>query len=119
MKILDYYIPLHLQENNFFQSLHSQYEKSGKLSCKQIFALENYLGIEKDFFDWNTPIPESQEHFKSKLEELKNKLKKDRFIYAANKNKCIKAIMSILNNSPDSFLIDSVLYPVQKYSYRR
>ena len=107
MQIMNYIIPKSLQKNNFLLSLKDQYENKGKLSPKQIWALEDILEIELDFFDWNAtcPLEDCQDEF----DKLMAKMKRNRFRKIKNRNKCIRAIESILNENVNWALVNDAL----------
>jgi len=116
MKIFDFIIPKDLQTNGFILSLHEQLEKKGKLSFKQIWALEDMLEIEYDFYGWDF-VPENEE-IKEDWDKLIAKLKRNRFRSNKNRNKCIRALESIIDDDPIHWLIDEALG--KNYSpYRR
>lgn len=120
MKILKYIIPKDLQKNNFMLSLKAQFEKSGELSKRQKYALEDMLEIELDFYDWSFELPEdSDPSLRSDFDELMKKLKLNRFRKIKTRNKCIRAIESIIQNKTDKYLVDDALGRLVRYGYRR
>lgn len=119
MFILDYIIPKDLQSNNFIQSLHAQFEEKGELSKRQKFALEDMLEIELDFFGWEFKPDPSNEDICEEWDILISKLTRNRFRKVKNKNKCIRALESIIYGQPDQRLIDDALGRNFDYRYRR
>ncbi len=113
MKIMDYIIPKGHQNNDFIISLFNQFEKNGKLSEKQISSLRSVIDIEEDFFEYDFKCPDV--NFQNEFNDLKAKLTRNRFKYTITKNRCIKAIQSILYNKPDWNLIDSALGHINQY----
>ena len=109
MKILNYIIPEDHQQNDFVQSLFEQFTKKGKLTEKQEFALRNCIEIEDDFLEDDVDVDLSSNLYED-FKLLKTKLHRNRFRYTATKNRCIKALQSIIHNKPDSYLIDKVLH---------
>lgn len=117
-EILDYIIPKSLQSNNFIKSLYLQYKKTGKLSERQIEGLRNILDIDNDFLVSGLEFPEAlkdSEVLKQDFEKLKRKYLNNKFKKAKNKNRCEKAIRSIINQQPDYGLIDEILNPDYKH----
>ena len=53
MEIAGYTVPDKKKNNKFLHSLKQQYDKKGKLTQKQWEALEDNLGIVKDFYYWD------------------------------------------------------------------
>ena len=53
MEIAGYIVPDKKKNNKFLHSLKQQYDKKGKLTQKQWEALEDNLGIIKDFYYWD------------------------------------------------------------------
>lgn len=107
MKILSYVIPKALQSNTFIRSLELQFKKSGELSKRQLWALRDMLDIDEEFFDWDYICLDKlyQENYK----DLKNKLKRDKFRTIKGKNKCVRAMQSIVDGKPDHYLIREAL----------
>lgn len=105
MKIMSFIIPVDLRSNDFIKSLHKQFEEKGELSKRQVWALADVLEIEEEFYEWdyNPTIEESS------YEELKAKLKRNRFRKIKNRNKCIRAMHSIINGKPEYRLINDAL----------
>lgn len=106
MRILDFIVPEYLRDNTFIISLHKQFTKHGTLTKKQVDALEDALEIELDFYGWDMPVPE--EH-REDFEELLAKFRRNRFLRTKNKNKCIRAMNSIIDGVPCQRLINSSL----------
>lgn len=116
MKILSYIIPKQLQINTFVQSLHKQYTEKGKLSIRQQDALEDILEIVLDFYDWDfKPNEELQEDW----DNLIAKLTRNRFRVNKNRNKCIRALESIIEGEPRWDVINDALGKNYNYGYRR
>lgn len=107
MKILSYIIPKALQNNAFMRSLEQQCKTKGELSTRQVWALRDMLDIDEEFFDWDYRCLNElhQENYK----DLKNKLKRDKFRSVKGKNKCIRAMQSIIDGKPDHYLIREAL----------
>ena len=106
MRILNFIVPEYLRDDPFIISLHKQFTKSGTLTKKQTDALEDALEIELDFFGWDIPVPE--EH-REDFEQLLAKYRRNRFRSTKNKNKCIRAMNSIIDGVPNQSLIDDSL----------
>lgn len=106
MRILDFIVPEYLRDNTFIISLHKQFTKHGTLTKKQVDALEDALEIELDFYGWDVPVPE--EH-REDFEKLLAKFRRNRFHGTKTKNRCIRAMHSIIDGVPDRGLIDSAL----------
>ena len=117
MKILSYIIPKQLQKNHFVQSLHKQFEEKGKLSPKQAEALEDILEITLDFYDWK--YEPKNEELQEDWDNLLAKLTRNRFRSVKNRNKCIRALESIIAEMPRWDLIDEALGKNYNYGYRR
>ena len=106
MRILNFTVPKYLRCDPFIISLHKQFTKSGVLTKKQTTALEDALEIELDFYGWDAPVPE--EH-RADFEELLAKFRRNGFLKTKNKNRCIRAMNSIIDGAPSQSLIDSSL----------
>jgi hypothetical protein len=106
VRILDFIVPEYLRDNTFIISLHKQFTKSGTLTKKQVDALEDALEIELDFYGCNIPVPE--EHLED-FEKLLAKFRRNRFHTIKSKNKCIRAMNSIIDGVPDRCLINNSL----------
>lgn len=106
MRILDFTVPEYLRGDPFINSLHKQFIKSGVLSKKQVDALEDALEIELDFYGWDIPVPE--EH-REDFEKLLAKFRRNRFRGTKTKNRCIRAMNSIIDGVPRQSLIDGAL----------
>lgn len=120
MKILNYIIPIHLQNNNFLHSLTAQLDQKGSLSRKQIDALEDILEIRLDFFLWDAVCPsEIFEEYGNDFNELMEKMKRNRFKSNRSRNRCIRCIESIVDGAPNSNLIEDALGRSFRYGYRR
>lgn len=105
MRILDFIVPEYLRDNTFIISLHKQFTKSGVLTKRQVDALEDALEIELDFYGWDIPVPEEHlEDFEKLLAKFRN-----RFHGTKTKNRCIRAMNSIIDGVPCQSLIDSAL----------
>lgn len=103
MQILSYFVPHHLRSNSFLQSLHLQFQKTVSYPKKQSDALEDALEIELDFYGWDIPV---QEDFTKLLKKFRrNRFKSIKSI----KNKCVRAMNSIIAGEPRQDLIDDVL----------
>lgn len=109
MKILTYIIPEEHQKNEFIMSLFDQFEKKGKLSEKQENALRSAIDIEEDFLEFDFKCPDAK--FEEDFNELKAKLKRNRFRYTRTKNNCIKALQSLIYKQPNWNLINKTLRP--------
>lgn len=117
MKILSYYIPRDLQNNVFLRSLHEQvHSKGGKLSTKQLNALKDALDIEEDFYNWDYKC--TNDNYVNDYELLKSKLIADRFKTVKGRNKCIRAMSSIIIGAPDYYLIEDALRRIGWRGYR-
>lgn len=117
MKILSYYIPKDLQNNTFLKSLHEQvYNKGGKLSIKQLNALKDALDIDEDFYNWDYKC--TNDRYANDYDLLKNKLIANRFKTTKGRNKCIRAMQSIIDNKPDYYLIEDALARLAWRGYR-
>ena len=107
MKILSYYVPKNLQSNEFIRSLHQQVNvKDGKLSIRQMNALKDMLDIDEEFYNWDY---ECKDENSGNYNDLKNKLIRNRFKTVKGKNKCIRAMESIIIGKPDHYLIQEAL----------
>lgn len=106
MQILNFTVPKYLRGDPFIISLHKQFTKSGVLTKKQTDALEDALEIELDFYGWDVPVPEGH---RVDFEELLAKFRRNRFRNTKNKNRCIRAMNSIIDGAPSQSLIDSSL----------
>lgn len=106
MRILDFIVPEYLRDDPFIISLHKQFTKHGTLTKKQTDALEDALEIELDFYGWDMPVPE--EH-REDFEELLAKFRRNRFHTIKGKNKCIRAMNSIIDGNPNRVLINNSL----------
>lgn len=106
MQILNFTVPKYLRCDPFIISLHKQFTKSGVLTKKQTDALEDALEIELDFYGWDVPVPEEN---RADFEELLAKFRRNRFRNTKNKNRCIRAMNSIIDGAPRQILIDSSL----------
>ena len=104
MQILNFTIPKYLRDDPFIISLHKQFTKSGVLTKKQTAALEDALEIELDFYGWDAPVPEEN---RADFEELLAKFRRNGFRDA--KNRCIRAMNSIIDGAPSQSLIDNAL----------
>lgn len=106
MRILNFTVPKYLRGDPFIISLHKQFTKSGVLTKKQTDALEDALEIELDFYGWDVPVPEEN---RADFEQLLAKFRRNRFLNTKNKNRCIRAMNSIIDGWPRQSLIDSAL----------
>lgn len=104
MQILSYFVPHHLRTNFLIRNLHLQFQYTGKLSQAQTEVLEDVLEIELDFYGWDIPVQEDQHEDFTKL--LK-KFRRNRF--KSVKNKCVRAMNSIIAGEHRQDLIDDVL----------
>lgn len=116
MKILSFQIPKDLQ-GAFIYSLKQQFDKNGSLSRKQTWALKDILEIDEEFFNWDYVC--SNERFSYDYNSMLVKLKKDRFRSVKTKNRCIRAMQSIIDEKPDTYMIDEVLGRIDFRGYRR
>lgn len=107
MKILNYVIPKSLETFGFVQSLAQQVDEKGQLSLKQEEALRDIIGIEEDFYYWDYD-PKGKE-CEDQYEVLFQKLRRDKFRKTKNKNKCIRALISIAEGNPRYYLINDAL----------
>lgn len=126
MEICTLIIPKKLQTNPFIVSLHKQYTQKGKLTINQLWALEDMLEIRLDFFEWDFKLdPESVDYIEMKenWDQLIAKLNRDRFRKNKNRNKCVRALMSIVEGQPKCGLIDEALgrgfNPYYRYERRK
>lgn len=103
MQILNFTVPKYLRGDPFIINLHKQFTKSGVLTKKQTVALEDAIGIELDFYGWDAAVPE--EH-RLDFEQLLAKFRRNRFRNTKNKNRCIRAMNSIIDGAPAQSLID-------------
>ena len=106
MRILNFIVPEYLRGDPFIISLHKQFTKSGTLTKRQTDALEDALEIELDFFGWDIPVPEER---REDFEKLLAKYRRNRFRCTKNKNRCVRAMNSIIDGVPCQSLIDSAL----------
>lgn len=106
MKILSFFIPKELQSNTFVISLHAQFIARGNLSPRQINSLKDILDIEEDFYDWEYKCENENS---GDYSDLKDKLVKNRFRSVKGRNKCIRAMQSIINGTPNYQLINEAL----------
>jgi superfamily I DNA and RNA helicase len=107
MKILNYIIPMSLTKNDFVLSLAKQAEKNGELTLRQEEALRDIIGIEEDYFYWDEICYVIE--YEKEFNELREKLRRNRFRKTKTKNKCIRALISIIENKPRRWLIDEAL----------
>jgi hypothetical protein len=108
MKILSFFIPKELQGNQFILSLYRQTEISGKdLSLRQINALKDMLDIDEEFYDWDYKCLDDRHS--GNYTDLKNKLIRNKFRTIKGKNKCVRAMQSIIDGKPDHYLIQEAL----------
>lgn len=107
MQIMSFIIPKDLRSHNFIQSLHAQFDKTKVLSYKQICALKDILEIDEEFFNWDYECQD--EHWKDDYQKLKEKLIRNRFRSIKNKNKCVRAMQSVIDGCPNNSLIDDAL----------
>lgn len=117
MKILTFTIPKELQSNSFMISLFTQFTRDGKLSKKQSCALQDMLEIDEEFYNWDYTC--TNERFAYDYNALLAKLNKDRFRSVKTKNRCIRAMQSIIDEKPDTYLIDEALGRIDYRGYRR
>lgn len=117
MVILSYIIPKSLQSNDFVKSLHKQFEEKGQLSIRQTEALVDMLEIDLDFFEWDAKCLD--ENYQDDFEKLMAKMKRNRFRKVKTRNKCIRAIESIIEGKPRPSLIADALGENFQYRYRR
>lgn len=108
MKILTYIIPKELHSNNFIQSLAEQADKKGELSFNQIATLQDMIGVELDFYDWDY-MPDNDYYPVSDYSIILKKLKADRFRKNKTKNTCVRAAESIVNGKPNWKYINKAL----------
>lgn len=116
MEIMGYSIPVEFQSNNFICSLFDQFETKGTLSKKQVEALENVIGVELEFNDFDFTVSKDHECFNA-LNTLMKKLKANRFRKVKTRNDCIRAVKSIIDGSPRWQLIDYIINP-RRYFYK-
>jgi hypothetical protein len=118
MKILSFFIPKELQCNEFIKSLHMQvHNKGGVLSTRQMNALKDILEIDEEFFDWDYRCLD--ERYAGDYNDLKNKLIRNRFRSIKGKNKCVRAMNSIIAGKPDYYAIEDSLGRISYRGYRR
>lgn len=108
MKILSFFIPKELQSNTFVISLHAQFIARGNLSPRQINALKDILDIDEDFYEWDYECKDTND-YAGDYSDLKAKLIRNRFRSVKGKNKCIRAMQSIINGQPNNRLIAEAL----------
>ena len=110
MEILGYIIPKSLETNDFIRSIYEQSKKKD-LTLKQNEAFLDIIGYEEDFFEFDFPCPQDMivQGLNVDFDSLKEKLKRDRFRKTSTKNKCIRALKSIIYSSPRYGIIDEVL----------
>lgn len=106
MKILSYIIPKELQRNEFIRSLHLQYKSKGELTKRQTWALRDMLDIDEDFYNWDFVCENT---YSEKYTEIMTKLKRNKFKTAKGRNRCIRAIQSIIDGKADNYLIAEAL----------
>jgi len=106
MKILNYYIPKDKQSDRFIMSFKAQIDSGKNLSRRQIEVLEDNLEIELDFFNHHF-VPLNK--YKSIWDQILEKVNKNRFVKIKNKNRCIRALHSIMDGRPDNKNIDIIL----------
>ena len=108
MKILSFFIPKELQNNQFIKSLHTQFHnKGGALSIRQINALKDMLDIDEEFYDWDYRCLDDRHS--GNYNDLKNKLIRNKFKTIKGKNKCVRSMQSIIDGKPDHYLIQEAL----------
>ena len=109
MVILGYIIPKRLQQNDFVKSLARQFEEKGKLSKKQTHAIEDMLEIELDFYGSEFKPDPEDEWLCQEWDLLFAKYRRNRFRSTKGRNKCIRAMESIIDGEPNEWLIDEAL----------
>lgn len=107
MRILSYIVPKELQGNDFIRSLHRQYKSKGELTKRQTWALRDMLDIDEDFYDWDfvCKIPGVSGNY----DDIMTKLKRNKFRATKGRNKCIRALQSIVDGKVDNHLIAEAL----------
>lgn len=106
MRILSYIVPKELQGNEFIRSLHLQYKSKGELTKRQTWALRDMLDIDEDFYNWDFVCENT---YSEKYAEIMTKLKRNKFRAAKGRNRCIRAIQSIIDGKADNYLIAEAL----------
>jgi hypothetical protein len=93
------------------------HNKGGKLSAKQFNALKDALDIEEDFYRWDYECKDTNE-YASDYSDLKAKLIRNKFKSVKGRNKCIRAMQSIIDGTPNYYLIEDALSRVDWRGYR-
>ena len=119
MKILGYIIPKELRENNFIKSLAKQADEKGELTFNQIAALQDIIGVELDFYDWDFELKEDCPGYtnRSIYERLLEKMKRDNFRKTGTRNACVRGLNSFVEGTLKWRYIDKALG--LNYSYNR
>lgn len=107
MRILSYIVPKELQGNEFIRSLHLQYKSKGELTKRQTWALRDMLDIDEDFYNWDFVC--KNPNISGAYDDIMTKLKRNKFRTAKGRNKCIRALQSIVDNKADNYLIAEAL----------
>lgn len=98
-------------------SLFTQFTRDGKLSKKQAWALKDMLEIDEEFYNWDYVC--DNPNLSGDYSDLLAKFKRDRFRSVKTKNKCVRAMESIIQNAPDTYLINDALGRISFRGYRR
>ena len=114
MKILNYIIPEEFKNEPFIISLHKQFKSKGKLSIKQTYALQDIIGVEVDFYahdfkEINEKLLDDNPYLQDDFNELRAKLERNRFRATKGRNKCVRALQSIIDEKPNAELINDAL----------
>lgn len=108
MEILGFTIPNEVSNKPFLDSLIRYYQKHRKLTPRQYNAFLDLIGVELDFFDYEYQEPEESHYYEDYI-NLREKLKRNRFIKVSGKNKVVRALNSIIEGKPDINTIDEAL----------
>ena len=118
MEIMGYIIPSELQNDTFIMSIKRQYDLSQKLTPKQQHALIDTIGVTLDFYEWDFDLKTDDSDLQKSFEDLMAKVRRNKFRTARGHNKCVRAINSIVDGTPNWGLIDDALGKNYK-PYRR
>ena len=109
MQILGYFIPQEFRDMDFIQSLALQLREKGKLSPKQQNALLDVIGVELDFWAWDLDPDTIDEEFREDYILLLKKYRRNRFRAPKGRNRCIRAMLGVIDGHGDQDAIDTAL----------
>lgn len=110
MHIMNYYIPEDLRDNPFLLCLYRQENDGGEFSYRQIEELQDIIGISLDYWHYDVyHVENSQDDFDALLKKLKSNKFKNVNGRGAGRNRCIRALNSLVENNPRRSLIYAVI----------